>query len=196
MTDLNNNQRKQLQSIADTLGDNLGYAWNYIGTLERLGFHANRDRTLFLHYSQFISTVVYATWDALFLKLNHCTDKNKKAYGFPRLFKTIIRYLPEEAELMNQITEDEQRILKFKSADKIKNWRHQMVAHHTHDGHSFRGFYEENQCDVEEVRLLVKDYQDILNRYTSELLYLEFRPDDMACRASNAVDVVIEGLKK
>jgi len=123
MIDILPDQRKQLQAVADILGDNLGNAWNYIGTLDALGAHAKLNRKLFVIHSHFISTVVYAIWDALFLKLHHCTDRHRRAYGFPKLFRLIRHYLPDDTGLLKQVTEDERSLRCGDATAKIEHWR-------------------------------------------------------------------------
>ena len=54
----------------------------------------------------FIGTIHTAVWFELLLKLSHCSDEQKSAAGFPKLFKQLLTYLPEQSEFRSTLILD------------------------------------------------------------------------------------------
>jgi len=76
---MNKDQQRNLLRTADAIGDHLAWAWNYVATLRALQKHARSRPKLIEKHNHFFSTVMFAMWDALFLKLSHCSDKNPRS---------------------------------------------------------------------------------------------------------------------
>jgi len=190
---MNEDQRKTILSTADTIGDHLAWAWNYIATLRALQRHARRCPEVFDKHAHFVSTLTYSIWDALFLKLNHCTDKRKEAIGFPRLFKQIRKYLEPQAAPVSKIDDHEGELDALRAKDKVANWRNRVVAHYTlHDEHA--AFFEDNVCSFDEIEELISRYQKLLNFYAFELFDMQFMVKDFGPKAHEAIDQVFAAL--
>ena len=123
-------QEKNISSIAKTIADHLGFAWNYYGTLRGLQHYTRECPTILDRHGHFIATIHRALWDVLFLKLNHCSDTQKKATGFPKLFKQIRTSLKEDKVVLQMVDDQEQRLNKLAVRGKVEKWRNNIVAHH------------------------------------------------------------------
>lgn len=133
-------------------------------------------------------------WDALFLKLAHCSDKRREAIGFPELFRQLRAYLPKGHELLGKVKEHEQRIHEMEPQKKVSNWRHQLLAHYTIHG-SFDDFYKTNLCSLEEIESLISKYDEILHTYSLPLLEQVFVVKDLGVQAAKGVDRFISCMK-
>jgi hypothetical protein len=190
---MNEEQRKNVLATADTIGDHLAWAWNYISTLRALQRHAQRCPDIFDKHAHFVSTLTYSIWDALFLKLNHCTDKRKEAIGFPRLFKQIRKYMEEQSAIVSKIDEHEVELDTYGAKHKVGNWRNHVVAHYTlRNGET--AFFEDNVCSFYEIEDLISKYQELLNFYSFELLDIQFMVKDFGPKAHEATDQVFTAL--
>jgi chromate transporter len=92
---MNDDQKKNLEITAMAIGQHLAFASNYVATLRGFQKHTRESAAILELTGHFIATVTRAMWEALILKLSHCSDNGRKAIGFPRLFKQLKAYLPE-----------------------------------------------------------------------------------------------------
>ena len=192
---MNKDQQRNLLRTADAIGDHLAWAWNYVATLRALQKHARSRPKLIEKHNHFFSTVMFAMWDALFLKLSHCSDKNRNATGFPRLFKELRAYLPQEPKVRAAVSKQEQVLLRLTARRKIENWRDEAVAHRTFAA-DCRQFFEDNKCTLDEVEKLVSRYQRILHSFTFPLFDLGFRVRDHGPRAHRGVNRLMASMKE
>jgi hypothetical protein len=190
---MNKNQQRNLIGTADAIGGHLALAWNYVATLRALQKHARSHPKLIEAHNHFFFTITQALWDVLLLKLSHCSDTTKEAKGFPKLFKQLKKYLPEEAALQKTIKKQEKILQRLATQEKVKKWRNEIIAHHTHaaDGQQF---FEDNQFTLDEVDKLVTKHRDILHAFTFSLFDLGFRIKDHGSRAHKGIKKLFASL--
>jgi hypothetical protein len=189
---MNQEGRKNILATADTIGDQLAWAWNYIATLRALQRHARACPDAFGKHAHFVLTLTHSIWDALFLRLSHCTDKRKEAIGFPRLFKQVRKYLQPQDALMSKVDEHERELDTLRTKEKIANWRNRVVAHYTLKEDD--AFFQDNVCSFEEIEDLISRYQNLLNFYGFKLLDMQFMVKDLGAKAHEAVDRIFAAL--
>lgn len=190
---MNEEQRRNLLSAADAIGDHLAHAWNYTATIRALQRHAQHCPEVFAKHAHFIATVTYAIWDALFLKLSHCADKRREAFGFPKFFKQIRKYLEPHDDVVQSMEQYEGELNALHVREKAAKWRNHVVAHYTLKGDDV-AFYEDNVCKIDEIENLVSTYQRILNFYSLKLLDMNFMVKDLGPKAQDGVDRLVGGL--
>ena len=117
---MNPDQSKNAFHTAETIAEQLVYSWNYCATLRAFQRYARKCPDVLDTNSHFVSTITYALWDALFLKLAHCSDKRKEATGFPKLFKQIRSYLFEAHQLYQRVDEQERNLADLEVQAKVK----------------------------------------------------------------------------
>lgn len=192
---MNSNQRNNLLSTADAIGDHLAHSWNYCATLRAFQRYSKKRPDVLNHYGHFVATITYSIWDTLFMKLHHCVDVRREAIGFPKLFKQMRAYLASDKNLMSKINQDEKKIKVTQTQKKIVNWRHHVVAHYTvKDSHDFAAFYANNVCNLDEIENLISEYQNILNYYSYELLDHVFLVKDLGTHAHLGVDQIVNAM--
>ena len=195
--EMNRDQQNNLTETADAIGDQLSWTWNYIATLRELQKHARSHPELIERNNHFFLTITRAMWDALFLKLSHCSDDSKKgrAMGFPKLFKQLRAYKPNDPILHATVKKQEGVLRCLSAKRKVEKWRDEVLAHHTQAATS-SDFYQQNKCTLEEVEKLVAKYQRILHAFTFPLLNLGFRIRDHGPRAHRGVKQLFTALER
>lgn len=194
---MNQDQQKNLIKTADAIGDQLSWVWNYISTLRELQKYAKTHPELIVRNNHFFFTIMQAMWDALLLKLSHCSDDSKKgkAIGFPKLFKQLRAYKLDDQNLHAILQKQESALQRLSIKLKVEKWRNEILAHHTQAVTSPE-FYEKNKCTLKEVEKLVAKYQNILHTFTFPLLNLGFRIRDHGPRAHRGVKKLLIALEK
>ena len=171
------------------------FASNYSATLRGLQQYARECPTVLDRNGHFVTTITYALWDSLFLKLSHCSDKRKEAIGFPKLFKQLRTYLPHGHELGLRIQEQEQHLRKLEVQKKVENWRNQTVAHYTIT-HDFDIFYKKNIVSLDEIELVICELNEILHIFTIPIWNQYFMVKDLAQHARKGVDQLVISMNK
>jgi hypothetical protein len=179
----------------ETIAEHLVYAWNYCATLRALQRHAREYPKILDAHGHFISTIYFALWDALFLKLAHCSDKRKEATGLPKLFKQLRAYLPEGHQLRRRVDEEERNLSSLQAQAKVENWRNQVVAHYT-ISNKFSDFYKKNVCSLDEIEALIRSLNNILHVFSAELWEQGFCVEDLGPPAHQGIDRLVQMMKR
>ena len=189
---MNDDQRKNLDITATAISQYLVYAWNYAATLRGFQRHTRESTAILERTGHFIATITLAMWEALLLKLSHCSDNRREAIGFPKLFKQLRAYLPEHREL---IQAQERRLSVLEIQKKVENWRNQIIAHYTITS-GFADFYRDNVVSLDEIEQLLEELDEILHIFAMQLLDKCFMVKDLCEYAHEDVDRLVAGLKK
>jgi hypothetical protein len=192
---MNPEQDRDAFATTEIIAEHLVYAWNYCATLRGFHRHARECPDVLDTNGHLISTITFALWDALFMKLAHCSDRRKEATGFPKLFKQLRAYLPENHHLHSRVAEKERQLASLHAQKKVENWRKQVVAHHTIIS-NFSQFYKENVCSLDEIESLVRALNDILHSFSLEIWNQGFCVEDLGHHAHQGVDSLVEAMKK
>jgi hypothetical protein len=125
-------------------------------------------------------------WVSLLLKLRHCSDTQKDATGFPKLFKQLRAYLPPNSELRSQVQAQERRLYALDIQKLVEKWRNEVIAHHTITG-DFKIFRQSNSLSLDEIEPLIDELSKIPHS-------TEFSGgvDPSASKASRREDLPIE----
>ena len=192
---MNPDQDKNLFSTAKTVAEHLAFAWNYSATLRGLQQYTRECPAILKRNEHFVTTIWYALWYALFLKLSHCSDSRKEATGFPKLFKQLRAYLPKRHELVAQVQAQERRLNGLDVQRKVENWRNQVIAHHTITG-DFNTFYKENVVSLDEIERMINEMNESLHIFTILLWSQWFMVRDLDKHAREGVDHFVASMKK
>ena len=179
----------------EMIAEHIVYAWNYCATLRALQRHARECPSVLDANGHLVSTITFALWDALFLKLAHCSDRRKEATGFPKLFKQLRAYLPESHQLRRRVDEEERHLANLQARAKVENWRNQVVAHYTITS-KFAEFHKENVCSLDEIETLIRALNEILHSFSLELWNQGFCVEDLVHHARQGVDRLVQTMKK
>lgn len=192
---MNINQQRNLIGIADAIGDDLALAWNHVATLRALQKHARSNPKLIEAHNHFFFTITKALWDVLLLELSHCTDTKREAKGFPKFFRQLKKYSPEETTLQKTIKKQEKVLQQLSTQEKVKKWRNEIIAHHTNAAEGLQ-FFEDHQVTLDEVGKLVTKHRVILQAFTFPLFNLGFKIKDHGPRAHRGVNKLFASLKE
>ena len=193
--EMNPEQSRNAFHTAEMIAEHLAWAWNYCATLRAFQRHAKESPDTIDAHGHFMSTLIAATWDALFLKLAHCSDRRKEANGFPKLFKQLRAYLQSSDPLCSSVDEQECRLASLHARSKVENWRNKVVAHHTINK-DFSYFYEANVCSLDDIESFIKALNEILHDFSLEIWNKVFWVEDFDHFAQRGVDQIMVALKR
>lgn len=192
---MKSNQECNGFKTAETIAEHLVYAWNYCATLRALQRHARECPDVLDRNGHFFSTLTFALWDSLFLKLAHCSDSRREATGFPKLFKQLRTYLSQSHQLRERVDQQARRLAAVHARQKVANWRNQVVVHHTITS-DFEKFYKANVCSLDEIESLVRDLTEILHSFSLDLWDQGFCVEDLGHHAHQGIDRLIQTMKR
>ena len=192
---MNSEQDSNAFSTAEIIAEHLVYAWNYCATLRAFQRHARKCPDILDRNGHLVSTITFALWDALFMKLAHCSDRRKEATGFPKLFKQLRAYLPKNHPPGDRVLEKERELAGLRTQKKVENWRKQVIAHHTITS-DFSEFYKTNVCSLDEIESLVRGLNNILHSFSLEIWNQGFCIEDLGHHARQGVDNMVEDMKR
>jgi hypothetical protein len=108
-----------------------------------------------------------AVFDGFFAKVGTLLDNTKGTHSLPNLVILIRRY--GSAELKQLIPEVESSLAKKGSSlSKLRNWRHDAVAHHAADRDS--NFYTDNKMTLTEIEDALIQLEALLNHLSWNVL--------------------------
>ena len=196
---MNSDQEKNVAKTIETIAEHLVKAWNYYATLKALQQHAKASPDILDNHAHFLSTITFALWNDLFLKLAHCSDRRKEASGFPKLFKQLRAYLPDPHRLRGQVDRAEENFNRLQVRSKVENWRSQVIAHHTIVS-GFDDFYKKNVCSLDEIKPFINELNALLHVFSLQLSVDQcpqvFCVQDLGPLASQGVDRLVQAMKK
>jgi hypothetical protein len=134
-------------------------------------------------------------WVSLLLKLRHCSDTQKTATGFPKLFKQLGAYLPPNSEFRSQVQAQERRLHGLDIQRRVEKWRNEVIAHHTITA-DFKIFRQSNPVSLDEIEPLVDELSQILHVFTVPLWNQVYAINDLAPHAREDIDQLVASLKK
>jgi len=192
---MNPDQEKNLLSTAQTIAHHLTWAWNYSATLRGFQQYGQECPAILCRNEHFVTTIIYALWDVLFLKLSHCSDNGRQATGFPKLFKQLQAYLPKQHELVTQMEAQRRRLKSLEVQSKVESWRHQVVAHYTITS-DYKAFHTKHVVSLGDIEQLIVEMEEILHKFTRPLWDLTVDVRRPGHQARAGVARVVAGMKK
>jgi hypothetical protein len=192
---MNADQEQNLLCTVTTIADHLGYAWNYAATLRGLQQYARECPDVLDRIGHFITTIYFAMWTALLLKLRHCSDTHKNVTGFPKLFKQLLAYLPSNSELRSQVQTQERRLHGLDIQRRVEKWRNEVIAHHTITG-DFDIFRQMTPVSLDDIEPLIDELSKILHVFSVHLWNQYFPVNDIGQYTRGEVDYLVASLKQ
>lgn len=163
---MNPEQKSNIDSAVRALSESLFAAWSYLHLLH--GLHkGGRDNPVVLkRFGGLFDQAWRAIFDGLFAKIGTLMDSTKSTH--PNLVTLIRRY--GDSNLKQLLPEIEAFLYeKSGSLAKIKNWRHEAIAHRSVRGRD-ETFYINNQMSLAEIEGALTFLEEALNHLSREVL--------------------------
>lgn len=165
---MNPEQKANIDSAVRALSESLFAAWSYLHLLR--GLHkGGRDNPVVLkRFGGLLDQAWRAIFDGLFAKVGTLMDSTKSTHSLPNLVTLIHRYGDSN---LKQLLPEIEAFLSEKSGTlaKIKNWRHEAVAHRTVRGRD-ETFHINNQMSLAEIEGALTLLEEALNHLSREVL--------------------------
>lgn len=166
---MNTDQQKNIEQAIDDLCENLAWSWAYFRALKGLQSVAISSPKSLDAYPQLTSCLYHGLFDILFIKIYNFIDSSKGACGFPRIFKLLRNYLPNNNKLLKQIKTDEAKIKNVADIETVRKWRNEISAHLTK---SYRNsaFFSSERLHLSEIENMLKLLEEMVENYSFSLL--------------------------
>lgn len=165
---MNIDQKNNVDEMVRALVEALFAAWSYLHLLRGFQQGGRNHPVVFERFDRLLDQTWRAIFDALFAKVGTLIDHTKSTYSIPNLLKTIRRY--GDSEVRHMLSQVESRL---NASDgpmvKIRNWRHQVVAHRTKTGRD-SAFYQDNKMHLEDVESALVELEQLLNQLSVGVL--------------------------
>ena len=164
---MNPDQKANIDISVSALSKNLASAWSYFYLLRGLDQGSRQNPEVVKRFSLLYDRAWRAIFDGFFAKVGTLLDNTKGTYSLPNLITLIRRY--GSPDLKQLIPEVESCLAKKDSPlSKLKNWRHDAVAHHAGDRGS--GFHTDNSMTLTEIEGALSQLEDLLNHLSWNVL--------------------------
>lgn len=164
---MNADQKANLDAAVLALGQNLASAWSYFHLLRGIDQGRRQNPEVIERFGMLYDRAWRAVFDGFFAKVGTLLDNTKGTYSLPNLATLVRRY--GSAELKNIISEVESSLAtKGSSLSKLKNWRHDAVAHDAVDRNP--DFYVDNMMTLTEIEGALAQLEDMLNHLSWNVL--------------------------
>jgi hypothetical protein len=164
---MNTDQKANIDAAVLALGQNLACAWSYFHLLRGIDQGSRQNTEVIERFGVLYDQAWRAVFDGFFAKVGTLLDNTPRTYSLPNLVTLIRRY--GSAELKQLIPKVESSLsLKGSSLSKLKNWRHDAVAHHAADRNL--GFYTANKMTLTEIEGALAQLEDLLNHLSLNVL--------------------------
>ncbi len=164
---MNADQKTNIDAAVLALGENLACAWSYFHLLRGIDQGRLQSPEVIERFSMLYDRAWRAVFDGFFAKVGTLLDNTKSTHSLPNLVTLIRRY--GSAELKQLIPEVELSLTKKGSSlSKLRNWRHDAVAHHAADRNP--NFYTDNQMNLTEIEGALVQLENLLNHLSWNVL--------------------------
>ena len=164
---MNSDQKANIEAAVLALGQNLTCAWSYFHLLRGINQGSRQSPEVIERFGILYDRTWRAIFDGFFAKVGTLLDNTRSTHSLPNLVTLIRRY--GSAELKQLIPEVELRLTKKGSSlSKLRNWRHDAVAHHAADLDP--NFYTDNNMNLTEIEDALVQLEDLLNHLSLNVL--------------------------
>lgn len=164
---MNADQKANIDAAVSELGQNLAIAWSYFYLLRGLDQGSRQSPEVVERFSLLFDRAWRAIFDGFFAKVGTLLDNTKGTYSLPNLITLVRKY--GSRDLKQLIPEVESCLAKQGSPlSKLKNWRHQAVAHHAANRGS--GFHTDNRMTLSDIEGALSELEDLLNHLSLNIL--------------------------
>ncbi len=165
---MNIDQQNNVDEMVRALAEALVAVWSYLHLLRGFQRGGQSQPLVLERFGRLFDQTWRAIFDALFAKAGTLIDRRKGTYSLPNLLKSIRRC--GNPELKDALAYVETRLNDSTGPMvKLKNWRHQVVAHRTKEGRD-DDFYQSNKMHLEDVESAVIELEQLLNRLSVGVL--------------------------
>jgi len=149
------------------LGQNLTVAWSYFHLLRGMDQGRLQNPEVADRFGMLYDRAWCAVFDGLFSKVGTLLDNTKGTNSLPNLITLVRRYGTAE---LRQLTSGVESSLATKgsSLSKLRNWRHDAVAHDAFDRSP--EFHTDNKMTLTEIEGALAQLEDLLNRLSWNVL--------------------------
>lgn len=164
---MNTDQKANLDAAVLALGQNLAIAWSYFHLLRGMDQGRLQNPDVIERFGMLYDRAWRAVFDGLFAKVGTLLDNTKGTNSLPNLITLVRRY--GTAELWQLISGVELSLAtKGSSLSKLRNWRHDAVAHDVSDRSP--EFYADNKMTLTEIEDALAQLEDLLNHLSWNVL--------------------------
>jgi hypothetical protein len=165
---LNSDQETNIDEAVKALSESLFKAWSYFHILR--GFYEGHQKhpEVIKQFNWLFDQAWNAIFDGLFAKAGTLLDRTKSTHSLPNLVTLIGRYGDDELKkllpkVQSYLSEENDALA------KIKNWRHNAVAHSTAEGQG-EAFYVDNKMNLAELENTLIELEEALNHLSRNTL--------------------------
>lgn len=164
---MNTDQKANIDAAVLALGQNLACAWSYFHLLRGMDQGSRQSPEVVERFGLLYDRAWRAVFDGFFAKVGTLLDNTKGTHSLPNLVTLIRRY--GSAELKQLIPKVESSLTKKDSSlSKLRNWRHDAVAHHAADRDP--NFYTDNKMTLSEIEDALVQLEALLNHLSWNVL--------------------------
>jgi len=165
---MNSDQKANIDASVRALCESLFSAWSYFHLLRGLNEGGRSNLEVVEQFSWLLDQTWRAVFDGFFANVGTLLDAKKSTYSLPNLVTLIRRY--GDAGLKQLLPEVEACLSEKDGAiAKIRNWRHQAVAHRT-TGPQDQDFYAANKMTLADLEDASKQLEEALNHLSWHVL--------------------------
>jgi AbiU2 len=141
--------------------ESLFSAWSYLHLLRGLHEGGRDNPVVLARFGWLFDQAWRAVFDGFFAKVGTLLDSTKSTYSLPNLVTLVRRYGDTE---LKQLLPEVEACLSEKSGPlaKIKNWRHEAVAHRSSEGQE-ESFHADNKMNLADLESALTQLEEALN---------------------------------
>ncbi|MGD9984839.1 MAG: hypothetical protein AB7S51_11885 [Porticoccaceae bacterium] len=164
---MNSDQEANIKASVLALGQNLACAWSYFFLLRGFDQGRRQDTEVVKRFGLLYDRAWCAIFDGFFAKVGTLLDNTKGTHSLPNLIILIRRY--GSPELKRLLPEVESCLTKKDTPlQKLKNWRHDAVAHDAADRAA--EFHIDNRMTLTEIEDALTQLEGLLNQLSWNVL--------------------------
>lgn len=165
---MNADQKANIEAIVWAIGQSLSAAWSYFHLLRGLDIGSRQSPEVLQRFGLLYDRTWRAIFDGFFAKVGTILDDTRGTHSLPNLITLIKKYGTAD---LKQLVPEVQRSLAAKDSSlaKLRNWRHQAVAHRPASRRDLE-FYAENQMTLTEIEGALSQLDDLFNHLSWNIL--------------------------
>lgn len=165
---MNADQKANIDSTVRALGQSLASAWSYFRLLRGFDRGSRQTPIVTERFGLLYDRAWRAIFDGFFAKVGTLLDNTKGTHSLPNLVTLLRRYgSPELKQLLPEVMSILGR--NDNPLAKLRNWRHDAVAHHSADRRD-ADFYIDNRMTLTEIESALAQLEDLLNHLSWNVL--------------------------
>lgn len=165
---MNSDQKANIDTAVRALSESLFSAWSYFHLLRGIHEGGRENPEVFKRFGVLFDQAWRAIFEGFFAKAGTLIDSTKSTYSLPNLATLVRKY--GDANLKQLLPEIEACFSdKDSPLEKIKNWRHKAIAHHSVEGRE-EEFYTNNKMNLDDLESALTQLEKALNHLSWNVL--------------------------